>query len=227
MVLLFWKTGGDLTDDQRFILYVAVCVFTGIAFPFFTAGTGAVTNRVLGLRLGGGAAIGLAIVVAIDHLVPFEPPETQTEEPPPEEYQVWRFIGRVYSSNQNAVAADPYDGADIEILPTPQMNDGRFTIRVVAEQLDDGWIKFPGLRFKDPSGTFKEEIVELDERDWPDLVPEMTNIGNRAMKILTPTILRERTAVEKSGETGPSATNVNKQGTFHTSEEWVSGVATN
>ncbi len=71
---LFLTKEGDLDKAEWVVLYVGVALVTGIAFWILTPGsTGEVTVEHLGIRLGGGAAIGAAFVL-LSNFVSEEPP---------------------------------------------------------------------------------------------------------------------------------------------------------
>ena len=71
---LFLTKEGDLDKAGWVVLYVGVALVTGIAFWILTPGsTGEVTVEHLGIRLGGGAAIGAAFIL-LSNFVSEEPP---------------------------------------------------------------------------------------------------------------------------------------------------------
>ncbi len=75
IVWLLAATGGSFKGGEWPAFYVAVALVSGIAFWFFTAGsTGEYTSKQLGIRLGGGAAIGAAFMVLAHFLTPATPP---------------------------------------------------------------------------------------------------------------------------------------------------------
>ncbi len=75
LIVCLYVFGGDVFRPQhRFGLYAAITVFSGLVFCFFTPSTGEFSIPNLGLRLGGGAAIGLGIVYAINFIIPWDPP---------------------------------------------------------------------------------------------------------------------------------------------------------
>lgn len=71
---LFLSKEGDLDKAEWVVLYVGVALVTGIAFWILTPGsTGEVTVEHLGIRLGGGAAIG-ATFILLSNFVSEDPP---------------------------------------------------------------------------------------------------------------------------------------------------------
>jgi hypothetical protein len=71
---LFRSKEGDLDKAEWVVLYVGVALVTGIAFWILTPGsTGEVTVEHLGIKLGGGAAIGAAFML-LSNFVSEEPP---------------------------------------------------------------------------------------------------------------------------------------------------------
>ena len=64
IVAMIWSTEGDLSRAHMILLYVGVAIITGILFWHFTPGsTGQFDLKQLGIRLGGGAAIGASFMV--------------------------------------------------------------------------------------------------------------------------------------------------------------------
>src|SRR5262245_1935824 len=62
--LVFYSTGGRLARAHWVVLYVGVAVFTGVVFWLVTPGsTGSLKFAALGIKLGGGAAIGAAFML--------------------------------------------------------------------------------------------------------------------------------------------------------------------
>ncbi len=76
--IMIWATGGRLRQAHEVALYIGVALITGIAFWLFTPGsTGELNLPELGIKLGGGAAIGAIFMLlaswltspAIQHVV--------------------------------------------------------------------------------------------------------------------------------------------------------------
>jgi len=62
--LMLWQTNGHLTRAYQIVLYTGVAIVTGVLFWLLTPGSmGEVDLKQLGIRLGGGAAIGAAFML--------------------------------------------------------------------------------------------------------------------------------------------------------------------
>lgn len=62
--VMLWATGGHLTRAHQIVLYIGVAIVTGVVFWLLTPGsTGELDFKQLGIRLGGGAAIGASFML--------------------------------------------------------------------------------------------------------------------------------------------------------------------
>ncbi len=73
VVALFHVSHGFFSPGYWVGFYVSVALVTGIAFWTLTGSTGEYTNAKLGIRLGGGAAIGASFMVLAHWLTPNNP----------------------------------------------------------------------------------------------------------------------------------------------------------
>lgn len=137
--LLYYATDGTFLPSHWVALYVAIAIVTGVLFWNFTTTDADVSLPALGIRLGGGAAVGAAFMILAHWLTPgaamFRIVDIQFEGVDSFSYQGERDLRRVEPLNKETEFLVEFQESvdegyfEVHFLKEGQPHRGRQTVR--------------------------------------------------------------------------------------------------
>jgi hypothetical protein len=83
LFVLFWATGGAFYGPHWVAFYVTIALVTGVCFwTLCPEGDSTYANRTLGIKLGGGAAIGASFMMLAHSITPVDLPDVRVIKVP-------------------------------------------------------------------------------------------------------------------------------------------------